>query len=91
MADETASAGGQARFEEYAVAKARLAEALGGYLTAVVEVGGDDAASSLELARQMLVRDLNTAVDAHVSTVPLTDVWAEMAERDQAGDRMESE
>lgn len=88
--DEEPSAGGKARFGRYAAAKERLAEALDGYLAAVVEIGGDDAASSLELARQMLVRDLNAAVDAHVSTVPLTDVWAAMARlNDLAGERLD--
>jgi hypothetical protein len=82
VANEPASTGGQARFDRYAQAKARLAEALGDYLATVVEIGGVDAASSLELARQALVRDLHAAVNERVTTVPLTDVWAELADRD---------
>lgn len=83
---------GTARFGRYADAKARLSEALAEYLTAVVEIGGEDAAASLELARQMLVRDLHAAVDGQLSTVPLTDVWTHLTEQtDRAGDRMESE
>lgn len=90
MANESASTGGQARFEQYAAAKARLAEALSGYLAAVVESGGEDAATSLELARQMLVHDLNTAVDQRLFAVPLTDVWRAMTGCDApAGERLD--
>lgn len=90
MADEQPSSGGTARFERYSAAKTRLAEALTNHLAAVVEVGGEDAAPSLELARQMLIRDLCAAVDERLFTVSLTDVWRAMADRDApAGERLD--
>jgi hypothetical protein len=92
MSSEQPSTGGRARFDRYAKAKDLLAGALGDYLAAVVEIGGEDSASSLELARQLLVRDLHGAVDGRLCTVTLTDVWADMVDRsDRAGERLDRE